>query len=555
MNQAVQKVREFIIRHRMFEGAHGAVVAVSGGPDSIALLDIMVQILSLDCQNSKEPVVSGPDTDQVKPRRFAIPEDLRSGVDPVQPNFTQAGEHATFELCIGHLDHMLRSDSAGDARFVAEVAGRHGMTAMIESADVRSESISSGRGIEEAAREARYRFLLRSARTFGANRIITGHTMDDQAETLIMRLVRGSGSTGLAGMKSVITAHEFEGLHGRDSDSLVEGRQSAVLPAADDPVLLIRPLLCLTRDEIERYCRDRGLEFRTDSSNASLDVTRNLIRHSVMPVFRRMNPRAAEAISRAAEIISSEDEAIDRYAELALGRANIEPSELYREPDIPAYRIHEFIEQPLAIRRRMIVQAVQERQAGIQITSAHVSALESLLTEQESGRRITLPANIHVWREFDVIRFRSAINRAFYELYLDPDSKTAEVEGFILTVERGVPSQLLSPIVEQARVVRTMTGQNWMTAVLDDEKLPKQMRIRPRRPGERATVLGHTGAMKLKSLMIDYRIPVGRRSMWPVVVSVDGCYIWSPFLPPSSDLSANENAKALAVLRARAGNL
>jgi tRNA(Ile)-lysidine synthase len=555
MNQAVEKVREFITRHRMFEGAHGAVVAVSGGPDSIALLDILAQIFSLDCQHRKEPVVPGPDAEQAKPRRFTMPDELRSRVDPVQPGGTQAEQQPTFRLGVGHLDHMLRSDSAGDARFVAEVAGRHGMTAMIESADVRSESISTGRGIEEAAREARYRFLLSSARTFGANRIITGHTMDDQAETLIMRLVRGSGSTGLAGMKPVIAAHDFEEVHGRDSDSLVDGRQGAVAPAAADPVLLIRPLLCLTRVEIERYCRDRGLEFRMDSSNASLDVTRNMIRHSVMPILRRMNPRASEAISRAAEIIRSEDEAIDRYAEVALSRAKTEPLALYREHAVSAYRASEFIEQPPAIRRRMIVQAIQERQAGVQITSAHVAALESLLTEQESGRRITLPANIQVWREFDVIRFRSATNQAFYELHLDPDSKTSEVEGFILTVERGVSCQLLSPIVEQARVVKTMTGQDWMTAVLDDEKLPKQMKIRPRTPGERATVLGHSRAKKLKSLMIDYRIPVGRRSMWPVVVSMEGCYIWSPCLPPSSDLSANENAKALAVLRARVGNL
>lgn len=559
MESTVAKVRMFIQQHNMLDGARGALVAVSGGPDSVTVLDILLRILS-----------SGRAAQDASPEESSVPSrvclgaanggGLRSSHSPPSLMLQSgAGGSLTLRLYVGHLNHGLRADSADDAAFVAQAAERNGLASIVGSADVRSEAAASCRGIEEAAREARYRFLLESARKLGVDRIITGHTMDDQAETVIMRLARGTGSKGLAGMKPVVAAHEFGDLRlasgsiapdargATTGDSGIEASQKSIVP-----VSIIRPLLCLTRNEVELYCLERGLEFRTDSSNNDHDIARNKIRHAVMPILKSMNPRAVEAIARTAEIIGTEDEAMDAAAEHALQRAGVAPSNNgLRSDGSASYSIGEFIAQPGAIRRRMLIRTIQTAQRAVQLTSAHIAALESLITTPESGRRITLPGGLDVWRVYESLRIvgRNMGDR-IDELRLDAE-RLVIVQGISLSLQRGVSSAEYRPLIEAAKQHRSLTGQDWMTALLDDEKVPKRLIVRPRIAGETAVVIGHEHPKKLKKLMIDYRIPVSLRSKWPLVAGMEGCYIWSPCLPPSSDFSATKESKALAVVRAR----
>ncbi|HKV42371.1 MAG TPA: tRNA lysidine(34) synthetase TilS, partial [Blastocatellia bacterium] len=166
-----EAVLKFIRRHRMFAASRGAVLAVSGGPDSTALLDILARLL-------------------------------------LRANTLRAPD---LKLSVAHLNHRLRgSESDQDALFVQQLGDKYGLPVFIGSADVRAESETSGRGIEETAREFRYAFLLEVANRTAADRIVTGHTMDDQAETFLLRLARGAGQRGLAGIRPVIAAHRFK---------------------------------------------------------------------------------------------------------------------------------------------------------------------------------------------------------------------------------------------------------------------------------------------------------------------------------------------------------
>ncbi len=455
----------------MLDNARAVVVAVSGGADSVALLDLLVRVTS------------------------TIP----------------------FRIHVAHLNHLLRGDdSTADAEFVRALAEGLSLPVTIESMDVKREATASGRSIEEAAREVRYRFLLAAAREAGGDRIATGHTMNDQAETFLMRLARGAGSRGLASMRAVTEAHDFG-----------ENLKSQISNLKSSHPLLIRPLLAVTREEVEEYCRERGLAFRDDASNESLDYTRNRVRHEVIAALKRVNPRVVEHISSAASLIASDQEALDLLARSLLEKA---PGS--------AYKVAAFTEQPEALRRRMIIEAIRRERSSTgairaEIESKHVTAVEGLLGERSSGARINLPGKLEVWREFDLLVFKTC----------------AEIK-IEVSMERGVAGHLLEASIAEARREAAGAGRDWIIVVLDDVALPETLVVRNRTKGERAHVCGQRKSKRLKNLMIDHKIPSSRRADWPIVATPDGRYIWSPGLPPAVEFAARDETTTLAILRA-----
>ena len=202
----------------MFDGSRGVVVAVSGGPDSVALLDMLVRLASGD--RGRGLGVGGE------------PQSLAPSPQPLLP----------LRLHIAHLDHTLRGrESAEDAEFVRALAEKHELQVTIGSAAVGAAAEASGRSVEELAREIRYKFLLDVANETGCDRIAAGHTMTDQAETFVMRLIRGAGSRGLASMRPVLPAHTFgktekaEGGRQKAETEKAEGRRQkagSLLPPA-----------------------------------------------------------------------------------------------------------------------------------------------------------------------------------------------------------------------------------------------------------------------------------------------------------------------------------
>lgn len=225
---------------KIFCGVHKALIAVSGGADSLALAELMI--------NSR--------------RRFNL------------------------ELCIGHFEHGLRGqESIDDAAFVKAFAEERGIKFIGGRGDVKAYAAAEKISVETAARTLRYEFL--SKQNFDA--IALAHHADDQAETILMRLLRGATSAGLSAMKFRTFSKDYG--------------------------LLLRPLLRFRKVELETFCRERKLSPRVDATNFELDATRNRIRLELIPTFERFNPALVETLCRLAEVTAEEADFIDEQAE------------------------------------------------------------------------------------------------------------------------------------------------------------------------------------------------------------------------------------------------
>ena len=235
----METVLGFIRQHGLVLTGGTLVVGVSGGPDSICLLHLLVR--------------------------------LKDRLDS--------------SLHVAHLNHMLRgAESENDAEYVVEVARELGLGVTAERRDAGSYRAQHHLSLEDAARRLRYQFFADVAENLGADRVAVGHTADDQVETILMRLVRGTGAKGLQGMQPV----------------------AELPPLGGKGLRVIRPLLRVSRRETETYCRQHGLTPRVDSSNLLPSHLRNRIRHELVPLLRSYNPKIDEALLRTAETLTSE---------------------------------------------------------------------------------------------------------------------------------------------------------------------------------------------------------------------------------------------------------
>ena len=422
------------------------VAAVSGGPDSMALLLLL--------------------------------ERLRSSLD--------------FALHMAHADHGLRGEeSREDARFVEAAARGLGLPFTLGLLDVSALRAERRMSIEEAAREARYAFLAETASALGAPVVALGHTADDQAETLLMRLLRGSGSAGLAGMTAVSS-----------------------LPAArrGDRIALVRPLLDFTKAETRAYCTFRDVTPREDSSNTALEITRNRVRLELLPMLERYNPRIRQALLRLGAsaaldhdfLVQAADEARDRLAAdseqggVSISRAGF----LALHPAL----------------RRHVLRRVYAELAGsaVGLSHRHVEDMARLASGR-TGARLSLPGGLAFEVGYDTLRLAPAHARTESaapiagEHALSIPGET-RVGGWLVLAELPAPSA--TPIT---------TGP--LRAALDADRVGVGLHVRSRRPGDRINPLGMAGSRKVQDVMVDERIPAADRDGTPLVVSDNGV-VW-----------------------------
>jgi len=270
-------------------------------------------------------------------------------------------ERVPFSLAAAHYNHRLRGEeSERDAAFVSEFVSRYcpGIPLHTGSGDVRGESARRGTGLEETARELRYAFLRKTAKAAGADRIATAHSAGDNAETVLLNLVRGTGLKGLSGIPIV---------------------QGAV----------IRPLLASSRGEITAYLRENGLPHVEDSSNADEIYTRNKLRRQVMPLLRELNPRAAEHINAAAAQVSEADSYLDREARRAFVGLGTGPDWV----SLPWDRLDM---APAPLRPRLLLLLLDQMEVGRKdFGTVHLEAVLQL----ENGRSLDLPRGVTARRE------------------------------------------------------------------------------------------------------------------------------------------------------------
>ena len=306
------------------------------------------------------------------------------------------------ELIVAHMNHGLRGERGDeDARWVAQRAAALALEIVLVDAEVGERARVERDNLEQAARRERYEFLSRVAREREARAVLLAHTLDDQAETVLLRLLRGSGADGLGGMRA-------------------ERRLEA-----GGEVALRRPLLgWARRAQTEGYCRERGVEFRADEMNEDEQFARVRVRRRLLPLLETFNPRAPEALSRAAELLREDAYALDALATRLLEDARAESSHgacaeetsvgveriegrVSPQPEISPLRVEVLASALPALRRRALRQWLAHGRGDLRrLELSHILAIERLLEGTRGGRVAELPGGSRVERRRGLLLFR-----------------------------------------------------------------------------------------------------------------------------------------------------
>jgi tRNA(Ile)-lysidine synthase len=287
-------------------------------------------------------------------------------------------------LTVAHLDHGLRDDSPKDAKWVSQLAkelgyeavrGRATLKNRAVSASLKTRMIKPGENLEQAARRARYAFLEKTANKKDSNFVLTAHTLDDQAETILMRLLRGSAAEGLSGTPAI--------------RELARGSQ----------VKLVRPLLAWARrSDTEDYCRRRQIEFRVDVMNDDEAFSRVRVRKQLLPLMKSFNNRVVETLSRTATLLHEDAVALAAEARQLLDLAMDDP-ENNSETRAPSLSVKVLLQSPAAVRRRALREWILRSRGDLKrVEMVHLIAVEKLLKGERGGRVAELPGGIEITR-------------------------------------------------------------------------------------------------------------------------------------------------------------
>lgn len=428
----LNKVRSTIERYSMLKGGEKVLIALSGGPDSVTLLHILNELKG-------EMILT---------------------------------LHALY------IDHGLRPEETPDEiEFCGEITGRLSIPFSFRKIDVRAYADSERLNLQEAARQLRYLAFDEEADSSGADRIATGHNADDQVETLIMRLIRGSGPRGLSGIPP---------LRGR----------------------VIRPLIETNREEIEDYLKSRDIRYMTDTSNLKGYYLRNRIRRQVMPVLKKYNPRIVGVLCRTAGIIREEDSHIDLTVTKALmrliSRKDERRVELFLSP-------LENLEK--VILRRVLIRVIEETRGLRGVGIEHIEDIISLIRHGETGSRLYLPGSIRAVRGYSTLIITSEPPRRLGKYTLNIPGETLLKEaGIVLTAE----------IVDES-YGGTANGRS--EALFDIERLKMPIRVRSRVPGDFFYPSMFGRRKKLQDYLVDEKVPRDERDAVPLLISGDDI-IW-----------------------------
>jgi tRNA(Ile)-lysidine synthase len=458
---------------RMISSGDKVLVAVSGGPDSVCLLYLLKEM---------------------------------------QESFR-------FDLSIAHMDHMARGEeSTGDARFVEELGKKLGLPTFVERMDVRKEKENLKTSFQEAGRILRYRFFESTLQRTGATRLALGHTADDQVETFLLNLLRGSGLKGLAGMPQTRGA-------------------------------VIRPLIDCTRTEVEIYLASKNLAYRVDASNAGNKYLRNRIRHELLPVLKTFNPKIASNLQETAKLIRDDDQCLEDqarflYLEMANPLAQGAGVELDRE---------KFNQQSPAYQKRLVRQAICQVQGDLRrITAKHIQNIIELFDDSRVGNEIHLPGQLVAIGGYEGVRFRKSTG-----------SRSRDVHNGIAglnSTELLIPGD--TPIGDTGLNLHTkfLASNDWKEpemssdrAFLDFDKTGPSIQARFFMPGDRFVPLGMTGRKKLKSFFIDEKIPREQRDSIPILTTGKGDIIWVYGKRISENFRVTEKTRKILFIEGRNG--
>ncbi len=428
LNKILKKVMATALRYRMFEREDRVVVAVSGGADSVCLLHVL----------------------------HALQKPL--GID----------------LVVCHFDHGLRpGEDEEETRFVHKLAESLDLPFATQKAE---ELRIGGPSMEETARDLRYSFLANRMHHFSAQKIAVAHTLDDQAETVLMRLLRGSGTAGLSGIPPV-----------RDG-------------------VIVRPLIELTKEEIVAYLSRTGVDYVTDPSNLDATPLRNEIRLNVLPLLKKRQPELVKILGKTATILREEREWMETEAGDWIKRRG--QAGLCGKITIP---LPEFNQMHEAKKKHVIREALKISGGSLsRITSEHISAVERAAHGENPHARISLPGG----QTF----------RRVYERLIFSSEKEKEPKDFFLLIHKPGLYRMKEPsfsinVTEYGRTIFEPAIHSSQTALFDADRITFPLTVRNVRKGDRFIPLGMKGHKKLKNFFIDGKIPAEERRTIPILLT------------------------------------
>jgi tRNA(Ile)-lysidine synthase len=453
-----QTVLAYIRKHELLKAGDRVAVAVSGGADSVALLCLLAE--------------------------------LRGELGIV--------------LGVIHFNHRLRgADSDQDEQFVAELSRQLGLESLSQSGDVGAHAKEKHLSVETAARNLRYEYFHRLLRETHFNTIATAHTVDDQAETVLLKLVRGAGTRGVAGIYPKLAVAEAS---------------------------IIRPLLNIRRKDIKIYLEDIQQRWREDKSNRDLRHARNRVRHGILPrMERNLNPAVYEALSETADIARAEEDYWSHKTEEIL------PAVWQNDRSVGVLNLKSLASLPLALRRRVVRGAAAS--LGLRLEFRQVEEILETAFSSPTHKSMLLPNR---WR----------VSQKKGELHFELQSANVQPAGYEYTLP--IPGSIEVPELGsrfESKIIggNTIQGYN-PDHLFDPELLAKELTVRNWRPGDRFWPAHSKAPRKIKELLQDRQVTGSERKLWPVVLS-GAEILWLRGFPRPAKLRAQENASQALLLQ------
>lgn len=450
----IARIDEFIQKECRLNREQPIIVGVSGGPDSLCLVDVLWR--------------------------------------------------RTYPTIAAYFNHHLRPEAIQEAKFVKDLADSKGFVFIQGEGDVAAFSSDNKLSVEEAARTMRYRFLFDQAEKHKAQAVAVGHTADDQVETVLMHLLRG---TGLEGLKGILPW--------------------TLLPIWSKEIPLVRPLLSIWRTEVLDYCQQNDLQPLYDKSNLDTTYFRNRIRHELLPYLEDYNPRIREGILRMSQVLAKDFEVLDKLVFQAWRRC-VETE----GGNFIGFTLAPFLEYPEGIQRRLLRKGVQTLQPTIRDLdfNAVKRALSSLESETPSNKKIELVAGFQLFIEGEriwIARKETDLPTQLWPQMPGEKPLKLEIPGSV-SLDGNWRINVETFNRPEGDNVNVSAQEDPFQVWIDAERITKSFTIRGRQPGDRFRPLGMGGhSIKVSDLMINVKVPRRARDKWPLVCS-EGEIVWIP---------------------------
>lgn len=444
-NSLPAAVEQVIVTHSLLQRGSKVVIAVSGGPDSVALFHLLHRL---------------------------------------------ATKHQ-WKLIAAHLNHRFREEEAVlEAKGIDAMAKQLGWPVEIGEFNVPHYVKDTGANAQAAAREHRYDFLLRTAQKHQADCVALAHHADDQAETFLMNLLRGSGGQGLKGMELKRSWRNFD---------------------------WIRPLLQLRKERLIQYCAEEQLTYFVDSSNNKGTYRRNQLRLEALPYLQRFNPQLTEALNRTVEILSTEHAYMEAQTKQAFQQQVKAMPDGYRMDRDSLLSLHP------ALQRRLITLILRylSPEAGAYDFQRVESIREAIRKPQPSNMELHITEDIRLYREYETVCLQKPMRQnngkeegMFYSL--------TEVPCNLVIEELGL--KIEADWISKQEVSLRESGAD--DAVFDADELVFPLHLRLRHPGDRMRIKGLAGRKKIKDILIDEKVPPSARQRIPMLLDDHGQILW-----------------------------